>query len=172
MSKDDNNAGLYILMGITVLVIIAGTTTLILVLTILKPTASVGSVPCSSRTSGLLSVTGTPCYVNSQGRCSLNRYSDQILGGTFLYTTPTNYTVVCQPLCVGYLDTNWNCCSDGNPDCQAMKASYDNCVSTIEPNQCNGEALPVAIDGNILYYAGQVISNAGAVTCDCSTIGI
>lgn len=168
---DDNKTGNYILIGITVLVVIAGTVALILLLTIFRPKPNVGSVPCSDLTNGLLNVTGSDCFVNSQNKCSLTRWTNQILGGTFLYTTPTNYTVVCNPLCVGYLDTDWNCCTDNDPACVAMKASYDNCVNTIKPNQCNGEAMPVAIDGNILYYAGLVISDAGYQTCNCSTIG-
>ena len=162
-----------ILIAIVVIVIITGTVMLILLLTIFRPTASIGTKPCSDiATSGLLNISGTPCYKDSQGYCSLIRYTDQILGGSFLYTTPTNYTVVCNPLCVGYIDSNWQCCSDNDPACQSMKISYDNCVNTVEPNQCNGEALPVAIDGNILYYVGQVVSNLGAIECNCATIGL
>lgn len=166
-----SESNLSVLFAIVIIIIIIGTVFLILLLTIFRPTASIGSIPCSDLTTGLIDISGTPCYTNSQGFCSLNRYSDEILGGAFLYTTPTNYTVVCNPLCVGYL-TNWECCIDNDPICQAMKVSYDNCVNTIQPNQCNGEALPVAIDGNILYYAGQVSSLIGATACNCATIGI
>lgn len=167
---DGNKTGNYVLIGIAALVAILGTVGLILLLTVFRPKPNVGRVPCSDTTNGLLTITGTPCYVNSQNRCSLTRYSTDIMGGTFLYTTPTNYTVVCNPLCVGYIDSDWNCCSDNDPACVAMKASYDNCVNTTKPNQCNGEAMPVAIDGNILYYAGQVSSLNGQRECDCSTI--
>lgn len=169
---DKDKIGTYILIGITILIIIAGIIMLILGLTVLSPEPTVGNVSCTDNTNGLINITNTPCYYNSQGLCSLNRYTTDILGGSFLYTTPTNYTVVCNPLCVGYLNTNWECCSDNNPECQQMKISYNNCVNTVKPNQCTGEAEPVAIDNNILYYVGQVISNNGIPTCDCATIGM
>lgn len=163
--------GLSFLIVIIIIIIITGTTMLILLLTVFRPSGSIGNIPCSGVTKSLINVSNTPCYYNSQGFCSLNKYTDQILGGTFLYTTPTNYTVVCNPLCVGYLNNNWECCTDNNPECQSMVDSYNNCVNTLKPNQCNGEAMPVAVDGDILYYAGQVSSNIGAKTCNCSSIG-
>jgi hypothetical protein len=166
-----NKAATYTLVGITILVVIIGTVALILVLTVFRPKPNVGGVPCSDIADDLISITGTPCYFNSQGFCSLTRYSTEILGGTYLYTTPTNYTVVCNPLCVGYLNSDWECCADGDDICAQNKINYDNCVNTTKPNQCNGEAMPVAIDGNILYYAGQVSSVQPARSCDCSTIG-
>lgn len=172
MDKESQSVTTYILAGIVVIIILIGTIILILSFTILAPEANVGVTPCTDRTNGLINVSGTPCYFNYQGKCSLNRYTDEILGGTFLYTSPVNYTVSCGPLCVGYLDSNWNCCADDNPDCLAMKTSYDECVNTVKPNNCNGEAMPVAIDSNILYYVGQVISDVGAIECDCRTIGM
>ena len=57
-------------------------------------------------------------------------------------------------------------CVTGNT---AALTDFNNCVSLLQPQQCQGAALPIAVDGAIVYYGYQ----AGNVNCQlCCPCGV
>lgn len=70
-------------------------------------------------------------------------------------TQPLN---VCIGFCTGYTG---GVCSGPNYNGQSAQQNFNNCMSQLTPSDCT-PPLPIAIQGNILYYAALP-------TCKCDT---
>lgn len=124
--------------------------------------------PCSSFTSNLPNVSSIPCcYVN--GNNTTLKYSRDL--NMVLAPSPTFYLSVCIGFCPsGAFNRETSQCDTSDPQ---AKAAFDSCVSILAPDQCQGEAMPVAIDNSngTLYYAFQATSASCTLCCNCGIEG-
>ena len=151
-------------------IIIFGVGALVLLLINVDGSVVVTEPPCDEGTSGLEDVSGTPCYKDFSGNCRLIKYSSTILNGSYLYPFSTPYQDVCANTCLGYVDSNGECCSDNDPVCTGLIPGYNNCIATLEPRNCLGEAVPVAVDSSTLFYVGLIAGTVSTEACDCVSV--
>ncbi len=159
-----------LLIVFVVFIIILGVVILSVLLISVEGDVVVTEPPCDQGTTGLEDVSGTPCYKDFNDNCRLIRYSSTILNGSYLYPYPTPYEQICQNECIGYVDSNGACCASGDPVCKGLVTDYNNCISTLAPMNCQGVALPVAVDSGTLFYVGLIAGNISPGPCVCSSI--
>jgi len=161
------NYYLGILWFIIVVIILAGI--VLIAVAIINETITHGNnffppTPCSENVSGLTSISEIPCCFSNGLNSSLKYLSEDNLT---LAPFPTYYIDVCIGFCpTGSFNPTTKQCVTGNT---AALTDFNNCVSLLQPQQCQGAALPIAVDGAIVYYGYQ----AGNVNCQlCCPCGV
>jgi len=156
------NVAEFFLYLIVFLIIILGFVSLIIYFNN-KPTDSGLQVPnCDQSTVNLTDLSATPCCQSSLGVCTIVKYDSSILGGAFLAPWPTNYYQVCSSLCPTEYLSNQQC---SDPDSSVVE-EYNQCIETLKPSNCSGDAVPVGLDGATLYYV-TALSETGCDQCSC-----
>ena len=118
--------------------------------------------PCSEDLSGLPYVSQTPCcYFN--GANSTWKYDADI--NMIITPDPSYYLNVCIGFCPqGSFNAVKGTCD--TTDKTALTA-FKQCVDLLEPKQCKGSAMPVAISGSMPYYGYQAGKAGCNLCCPC-----
>lgn len=104
-------------------------------------------VPCSQITSNLQDVTSLPYCVIGGNQTSFKYDRDN---NFTLAPYPTYYLDVCIPLCSNF-DYKSNSCISNDE-------KFSQCIDLLQPKNCQGNSVPIAISGSILFY-GYSASN-------------
>jgi hypothetical protein len=111
---------------------------------------------CTKSISDLENLTDTTCCINTDGIVTNLKYD--AINDITVAPFPTSWIDVCVGFCDqgATYDRTLNNCSFGNT------GSFNKCKTLIEPQNCNGNAMPIAASGTILYYG----YSAGNSLCD------
>jgi len=121
------------------------------------------SNPCSESTSNLTDVSGLACCATSSGGNSSLKYSPDL--NMVLAPFPSGYLDVC----VGFCDQTPLGPSGTCEGSTGSVALFDQCVDLLAPKMCQGEAMPIGVDGTILYYGYLATGNTCTSCCQCGT---
>jgi hypothetical protein len=124
---------------------------------------------CAQSTTGLINVSDNIIYPCC---CAGNGFGGQakFLPGynMIIYPgVPVSYLSVCVGYCDVYDQQTNSCTSATNPQAQLQ---FDQCVSLLEPNNCNGTTLPIAYSESSFYYAQLANVPPCSSTWDCVDI--
>lgn len=117
--------------------------------------------PCSESTRNLVDVSKLPCCFNAGLNTTFKYYRNNNIT---LAPFPTYYLDVCVGFCSadGY-DPITDACRTGD------STNFNQCKSLLSPNQCTGNAKPIAADGPTLYYGYQAGSELCSQCCPCGS---
>lgn len=118
--------------------------------------------PCSQSNSNLPDISNLACcfFNGSNSNLVYDRNFNMILA-----PFPTYFMDVCIGFCpTGDFDYTAQTCTTSDPVAQNQ---FNNCVVLLEPHNCQGSALPIAISNGILYYGFEATNRDCQLCCTC-----
>lgn len=160
-------AAVSILIGILFVGMITGVIVVLVIIITTQPKQSVVQKSCESTTANLVDITSLECVKTSITNVCTNQklYTQNSFNyDTLLVPYPVPYTEACASICQGTISSAG--CNDPNTSSQ-----YNSCLAQLAPNDCNGQAMPVAFSSNVYYYISRFLTEDQATdytgTCPC-----